>query len=233
MADRGIGPEAAAGILGAPRECMADALDELESRYGGIERYLREQGGVDPDALLTLRRTLLDSTNRRGASRPPPSSLVSGLQVGVNQVGALSSHGTDNHPHQDSARADRIAPETFIIHNQEGEGVAPVILPLNSLVIRGKEPVVVDTGFAHSRDEFLADVFSVVEPDDIRWVFISHDDVDHTGNLERARWRRHRTQPRSSTGSWPSAWAARSRFRPCASAGSVTATSSMSATASC
>jgi protein-tyrosine phosphatase len=60
MADRGIGPEAAAGILGAPRECMEDALDELESQYGGIERYLREQCGVDPDALLTLRRTLLD-----------------------------------------------------------------------------------------------------------------------------------------------------------------------------
>ena len=77
----------------------------------------------------------------------------------------------------------RIAAETFIIHNQEGEGVAPVILPLNSLVIRGSEPVVVDTGFAHSEEEFLADVFSVVEPEDIRWVFISHDDVDHTGNL--------------------------------------------------
>jgi protein-tyrosine phosphatase len=60
MADRGIGPEAAAGILGAPRECMADALDELESRYGGIDRYLREQCGVDGDALRTLRRTLLD-----------------------------------------------------------------------------------------------------------------------------------------------------------------------------
>ena len=77
----------------------------------------------------------------------------------------------------------RIAPETFIIHNQEGEGHAPVIVPLNSLVIRGKEPVVVDTGFADSREEFLADVFSVVEPEDIRWVYISHDDVDHTGNL--------------------------------------------------
>jgi flavorubredoxin len=77
----------------------------------------------------------------------------------------------------------RIAPETFIIHNQEGEGVAPAILPVNSLVIRSKEPVVVDTGFAHVRDEYLADVFSVVEPEDIRWVFISHDDVDHTGNV--------------------------------------------------
>jgi protein-tyrosine phosphatase len=60
MADRGIGPEAAAGILGAPRECMEDALDELESHYGGIERYLREQCGVDPDSLITLRRMLLD-----------------------------------------------------------------------------------------------------------------------------------------------------------------------------
>ena len=26
-------------------------------------------------------------------------------------------------------------------------------------------------------------MFSLVEPEDIRWVFISHDDVDHTGNV--------------------------------------------------
>jgi protein-tyrosine phosphatase len=59
MAERGIGPEAAAGILGASRECMADALDEVDTRYGGIERYLREHCAVDPDVLLTLRRVLL------------------------------------------------------------------------------------------------------------------------------------------------------------------------------
>ena len=51
------------------------------------------------------------------------------------------------------------------------------------MVIRGAEPVVVDTGMAENREQFLADVFSLVEPEDIRWVFISHDDVDHTGNL--------------------------------------------------
>jgi hypothetical protein len=59
MADRGIGPEAAAGILGASRESMQDALDELDDRYGGIENYLRERCGVDYDALLRLRRLLL------------------------------------------------------------------------------------------------------------------------------------------------------------------------------
>jgi len=60
MADRGIGPEAAAGILGAPRECMADALDELETRYGGIDHYLAEYCRVQPAAVSALRSALLD-----------------------------------------------------------------------------------------------------------------------------------------------------------------------------
>jgi flavorubredoxin len=77
----------------------------------------------------------------------------------------------------------RIAPETFLIHNHDGEGTAPVIIPLNSMVIRAKEPVVVDTGFAEHRDQFLEDVFSLIDPEDIRWLYISHDDVDHTGNV--------------------------------------------------
>jgi flavorubredoxin len=76
-----------------------------------------------------------------------------------------------------------IAPETFLIHDHDGEGTAPVSVALNSMVIRAAEPVVVDTGMAENRDQYLADVFSLVEPEDIRWVFISHDDVDHTGNV--------------------------------------------------
>jgi flavorubredoxin len=77
----------------------------------------------------------------------------------------------------------RIASETFLIHDHAGEGHAPVLVPLNSMVIRSAEPVVVDTGMMENRDQYLADVFSIVEPEDIRWLFISHDDVDHTGNV--------------------------------------------------
>src|SRR4051812_20068477 len=77
----------------------------------------------------------------------------------------------------------RIAAETFVIHDHQGEGEGPVSVPLNSMVIRAVEAIVVDTGMADNRDQFLADVFSLVEPEDIRWVFISHDEVDHTGNL--------------------------------------------------
>ena len=54
---------------------------------------------------------------------------------------------------------------------------------LNAMVIRGSEPVVVDTGAPVNRDQYLEDLFSLVEPEDVRWVFISHDDADHHGNL--------------------------------------------------
>jgi flavorubredoxin len=77
-----------------------------------------------------------------------------------------------------------VAPETFLIHDHHGEGTEPVAVGLNSLVIRAKEPVVVDTGMPANREQYLADVFGLVDPEDIRWVFISHDDVDHVGNLD-------------------------------------------------
>jgi len=74
-----------------------------------------------------------------------------------------------------------IAPETFLVHDHHGEGTDWV--GLNTMVIRAAEPVVVDTGMMENRERYLEDVFSLVEPEDIRWVFISHDDVDHTGNV--------------------------------------------------
>jgi flavorubredoxin len=76
-----------------------------------------------------------------------------------------------------------IAPETFLIHDHHGEGTEPVSVGLNTMLIRAAEPVVVDTGVMENRTQYLDDVFSLVEPEDIRWVFISHDDVDHTGNV--------------------------------------------------
>lgn len=77
----------------------------------------------------------------------------------------------------------RVAPETFLVRDHTGEGHAPVLIGLNTMVIRSREPVVIDTGAAEFREQYLADVFSIVEPADVRWVFISHDDVDHTGNV--------------------------------------------------
>jgi len=76
-----------------------------------------------------------------------------------------------------------VAPDTFLVHDHHGEGTGPVSVGLNTMVIRAAEPIVVDTGVMENRRQYLDDVFSLVDPEDIRWVFISHDDVDHTGNL--------------------------------------------------
>lgn len=75
-----------------------------------------------------------------------------------------------------------IAPDTFLIPNlapaEPGTYVA-----VNSMVIRGEEPVIVDTGAPIHRERWLEQVFSLVDPQDVRWIFLSHDDGDHTGAL--------------------------------------------------
>lgn len=77
-----------------------------------------------------------------------------------------------------------IAPETFLVQSTIGEGHAPVFVNVNSLVIRGSEPIIIDTGGRDNRANWLDDVFNIVEPEDVRWITVSHDDVDHVGNLD-------------------------------------------------
>lgn len=77
-----------------------------------------------------------------------------------------------------------IAPDTFVIQATQGEGVAPVAVHLNAMVIRGPEPMIVDTGMPIMAERYLDDMWNLVDPEDVRWVFLSHDDLDHHGNLE-------------------------------------------------
>jgi hypothetical protein len=42
-----------------------------------------------------------------------------------------------------------------------GEGQAPMLVPINSMLIRGSEPVVVDTGLPELRDEYFETLFSL------------------------------------------------------------------------
>ena len=75
-----------------------------------------------------------------------------------------------------------IAPDTFLIPNLFPGG-PDLFIPVNSLVIRGEQPVIVDTSAPVFRERWLEQVFALVEPEDVRWVFLSHDDGDHTGGL--------------------------------------------------
>src|SRR5262245_55482089 len=54
---------------------------------------------------------------------------------------------------------------------------------VNTMVVKGKEPTLVDTGGPIHRDQYFEAAFSLVDPKDVRWVFLSHDDRDHSGNI--------------------------------------------------
>jgi len=79
-----------------------------------------------------------------------------------------------------------VAPETFLIRAVQFSLGRELTTSHNSLVIRAAEPVIVDTGMVTNRDEWFADVFALVEPHDVRWLYLTHDDDDHAGNLAEA-----------------------------------------------
>lgn len=58
------------------------------------------------------------------------------------------------------------------------------VLPVNAYVIHGPEPVLVDTGLSALREEFLAALSSAIDPGSLRWIWITHMDADHVGNLD-------------------------------------------------
>jgi flavorubredoxin len=76
-----------------------------------------------------------------------------------------------------------VAPGTFLIRAVHRNLGGTVTTNMNSLVIRAAEPVIVDTGMVTDRVTWLEDVCSLVEPGRVRWIFLTHDDDDHTGNL--------------------------------------------------
>lgn len=78
-----------------------------------------------------------------------------------------------------------VARDTFLIR-----AITPSVggtwTNLNSMVIRAAEPVVVDTGMVTDREQWFEDVFDLVAPDEIRWIFVTHNDTDHSGNMVEA-----------------------------------------------
>ena len=59
------------------------------------------------------------------------------------------------------------------------------LVPINAFVIHGAEPVLVDTGTVVESDEFMAALRGVIDPGDLRWIWLTHTDFDHIGSLQR------------------------------------------------
>ena len=58
-------------------------------------------------------------------------------------------------------------------------------LAINAFVLHGDEPLLVDTGVVTEADESLAALRTVIDPADLRWIWLSHTDYDHIGTLHR------------------------------------------------
>jgi flavorubredoxin len=58
-------------------------------------------------------------------------------------------------------------------------------LAINAFVIHATEPVLVDTGAVRETDDFMAALRTVIDPADLRWIWLTHTDFDHIGSLHR------------------------------------------------
>ena len=56
-------------------------------------------------------------------------------------------------------------------------------LMVNSYLIKAKEPILIDAGMPIVKEDFLKVLWSLVDPEDLKWIFLSHDDGDHTGAM--------------------------------------------------
>lgn len=77
----------------------------------------------------------------------------------------------------------RVAPDTFAL-----PAWCPIpglgVLPMSSFLIRGAEPVLVDTGPGPLSAAFMERLAGLMDPADLRWVWLTHTDPDHVGALE-------------------------------------------------
>ncbi|MEU9209730.1 hypothetical protein AB0D27_17705 [Streptomyces sp. NPDC048415] len=51
-------------------------------------------------------------------------------------------------------------------------------IPVNAFVLHSTQPVVVNTGLGHPDRNFLETLASVLDPADVRWIWLTHPDRD-------------------------------------------------------
>lgn len=59
------------------------------------------------------------------------------------------------------------------------------LVPINAFVLKGKEPLLVDTGAIVESAEFMPALRSIIDPADLRWIWLTHTDSDHIGSLHQ------------------------------------------------
>lgn len=58
-------------------------------------------------------------------------------------------------------------------------------LAVNAFVLKADEPLLVDSGLVPLSDEFMQHLSTVIDPGDLRWLWLTHCHLDHLGSLQR------------------------------------------------
>jgi flavorubredoxin len=59
------------------------------------------------------------------------------------------------------------------------------MIPVNAFVLKAKEPILVDTGLVVDSDAFVEALGSIIDLQDLKWLWLTHADQDHVGSLHR------------------------------------------------
>ncbi len=59
------------------------------------------------------------------------------------------------------------------------------LVPINAFVIKGSEPILVDTGTVIETGDFMPALRTVIDPADLKWIWLTHTDFDHIGSLHQ------------------------------------------------
>ncbi|HEX9041307.1 MAG TPA: MBL fold metallo-hydrolase [Trebonia sp.] len=75
----------------------------------------------------------------------------------------------------------RISDVTVLNDQLEVPGIG--FLPVNAYVLHAQQPIVVDTGLGLPDRDFVGALCEVIDPAEVRWIWLTHPDRDHTGGL--------------------------------------------------
>ena len=59
------------------------------------------------------------------------------------------------------------------------------LIPINAFVLHGPEPLLVDTGPVIESADFITALRSVIDPAELKWIWLTHTDFDHIGTLHQ------------------------------------------------
>lgn len=57
-------------------------------------------------------------------------------------------------------------------------------LAVNAYVLKAAQPVLIDTGLGLEAEGFMRELEGVIDPAEIRWLWLTHPDIDHVGSLQ-------------------------------------------------